>query len=115
MMIIGYKERNNIESVIKNFFINFADDRLDRYWTVICYVKFIFIFKYGQYFSSSERLTNFKNLCTTRKRSVRALFTTAQQPHSRNIFLSQKILRLDKLFNHQVGILRILRSKGGSE
>ena len=45
-----------IESMIKNFFINFADDRWDRYWMVICYIKFVFTFKYGQYFSSFERL-----------------------------------------------------------
>ena len=39
------------------------------------------------------------------KRSVRALFATAQQPHSRDIFLNQKILPLDKLINQQEGIL----------
>ena len=43
-------------------------------------------------------------LCTARKRSVRALFATAQQPHSRDIFLNQKILPIDKLINHQEGI-----------
>ena len=36
--------------------MNIADDRLDRYLTVICYIKFVIIFKYGQYFSSLERL-----------------------------------------------------------
>ena len=44
-------------------------------------------------------------LCAAQKRSVRALFSTAQQPHSRDIFLNQKILRLDKLINQQDGIL----------
>ena len=44
-------------------------------------------------------------LCTAQKRSVRALFATAQQPHSRDIFINQKILPLDKLINQQEGIL----------
>ena len=44
-------------------------------------------------------------LCTAQKRSVRALFATAQQPHSRDIFLNQKILPLDKLINQLEGIL----------
>ena len=44
-------------------------------------------------------------LCTAQKRSVRALFATAQQRHSRDIFLNQKILPLDKLINQQEGIL----------
>ena len=44
-------------------------------------------------------------LCTAQKRSVRALFDTAQQPHSRDIFLNKKILPLDKLINQQEGIL----------
>ena len=39
------------------------------------------------------------------KRSVRTLFATAQQPHSRDIFIYQKILPLDKLINQQEGIL----------
>ena len=39
------------------------------------------------------------------KGSVRALFATAQQQHSRDIFLDQKILPLDKLINQQKGIL----------
>ena len=43
--------------------------------------------------------------CTAQKRSVRALFATAQQPHSRDIFLNQKILPLDKLIHQQQGIL----------
>ena len=34
-----------------------------------------------------------------------ALFATAQQPHSRDIFLNQKILPLDKLIIQQEGIL----------
>ena len=44
-------------------------------------------------------------LCTAQKRSVRALFATTEQPHSRDIFLNQKILLLDKLFYQQEGIL----------
>ena len=44
-------------------------------------------------------------LCTAQKRTVRALFATAQQPHSRDIFLYQKILPLDKFINQQEGIL----------
>ena len=44
-------------------------------------------------------------LWTAQKRAVRALFATAQQPHSRDIFLNQKILTLDKLINQQEGIL----------
>ena len=35
---------------------------------------------------------------------MRALFVTAQQPHSRDIFLNQKILTLDKLINQQEGM-----------
>ena len=54
---------------------------------------------------SSTHRTNFKMLCTTQKRSVRALFATSQQPHLRDIFLNQKILPLDKLINQQEGIL----------
>ena len=44
-------------------------------------------------------------LRTPQKRSARALFATAQQPHSRDIFLNQKIIPLDKLINQQEGIL----------
>ena len=54
---------------------------------------------------SSTYRTNLKMLCTAQKRSVHALFATAQQPHSRDIFLNQKILHLDKLINQQEGIL----------
>ena len=36
---------------------------------------------------------------------MRALFATAQQPHSRDIFLIQKIFPLDKLINQQEGLL----------
>ena len=54
---------------------------------------------------SSTYRTNFKTLCTAQKRSVRTLFVTAQQPHSREIFINQKILPLDKLINQQEGIL----------
>ena len=43
-------------------------------------------------------------MCTAQNGSVRALFATAQQPQSRNIFLNQKILPLNKLINHQEGI-----------
>ena len=49
--------------------------------------------------------TKFKTLCKAQRRSVRALFATAQQPHSRDIFINQKILPLDKLINQQEGIL----------
>ena len=49
--------------------------------------------------------TNFKIICSAQKRSVRALFATAQQPDWRDIFLNQNILRLDKLINQQEGIL----------
>ena len=44
-------------------------------------------------------------LCTAQKRPVRALFATTQQPHSRDIFLNQKNIPLDKLINQQEGIL----------
>ena len=54
---------------------------------------------------SSTYRTNLKMVCTAQKRSVRALFATAQQPHSRDIFLNQRILPLDKLINQQEGIL----------
>ena len=54
---------------------------------------------------SSTYRTNLKMLCTVQKRSVRALFATAQQPHWREIFLNQKIFPLDKLINRQEGIL----------
>ena len=37
--------------------------------------------------------------------TVQTLFATAQQPHSRDIFINQKILPLDKLINQQEGIL----------
>ena len=36
---------------------------------------------------------------------MRTLFATAQQPHTRDIFINQKILPLDKLINQQEGIL----------
>ena len=54
---------------------------------------------------SSTNRTNFKTLCTAQKRSVRTLFATAQQPHSRDIFINQKILPLDKLINQPESIL----------
>ena len=36
---------------------------------------------------------------------MRTLFVTAQQPHSRDTFINQNILPLDKLINQQEGIL----------
>ena len=54
---------------------------------------------------SSTYRTNLKIICTAQKRSVRTLFATAQQPHSRDIFINLKILPLDKLINQQDGIL----------
>ena len=36
---------------------------------------------------------------------MRAIFVTAQQPHSRDIFLNQKILTVDKLIHQQEIIL----------
>ena len=36
---------------------------------------------------------------------MRALLVTAQQPHSTDIFLNEKILPVDKLINQQEGIL----------
>ena len=42
-------------------------------------------------FWSSTYRTNLKTLCTAQMRSVRTLFATAQQPHSRDIFINQKI------------------------
>ena len=54
---------------------------------------------------SSTYQTNLRTLCTAQKRYVRTLFATAQQPHSREIFINHKILPLDKLINQQEGIL----------
>ena len=54
---------------------------------------------------SSTYRTIFKTLCTAQKRSVHTLFATAQQPHSRDIFINQKNFPLDKLINQQEGIL----------
>ena len=36
---------------------------------------------------------------------MHTLFATAQQPHSRHIFINQKILHLNKLIDQQEGIL----------
>ena len=36
---------------------------------------------------------------------MRTLFATAQQSHSRDIFINQKFLSLDKVINQQEGIL----------
>ena len=44
---------------------------------------------------SSTYRTNLKTPCTDQKRSVRTLFATAQQPHSRDNFIDQKILSLE--------------------
>ena len=60
--------------------------------------------------SSTYRI-NFKTLCTTQKRSVRTLFATTQQLHSRDIYINQKNLPLDKLINQQEGILAYKVSK----
>ena len=49
-------------------------------------------------FSSTYR-TNLKKLWTVQKRSVLALFATAQQPHSMDTLLSQKIIHLDKFID----------------
>ena len=54
---------------------------------------------------SATYRTNLIIVYTEQMRSVRALFATAQQPHSRHIFLNQKIIPLDKLINQQEGIL----------
>ena len=50
---------------------------------------------------SSTYQTHLKTQCTAQKRSVRTLFATAQQPHSRYILINQIILLLDKLINQQ--------------
>ena len=49
--------------------------------------------------------TNLKTLCTAQKRLVHTLFSAAQLPHSRDIFINQKILPLDKLIIQQEDIL----------
>ena len=54
---------------------------------------------------SSTYRTNLKTLCTAQKRSVRTLFAAAQQPHSRDTFINQKIWPMDKLINQQDCIL----------
>ena len=43
---------------------------------------------------------------------MRTLFATAQLPHSRDIFINQNILPLDKLINQQEGILAYKVSNG---
>ena len=50
---------------------------------------------------SSTYRTNLKTIFTAQKRSVRTLFATAQQPHSRDIFINQNILPRGKLINQQ--------------
>ena len=48
----------------------------------------------------------FKTLCTAQKRSVRTLFATAQQPHSRDIFIIKKFcLWINWLINKKVYLL----------
>ena len=54
---------------------------------------------------SSTYRTNLITICSSQKRSVCTLFATAQQPHSRDIFINQKKNPLDKLINQQEGIL----------
>ena len=61
---------------------------------------------------SSTYRTNLKTLSTAQKRSVRSLFATAQQPNSRDIFINQKIMPLDKLIDQQVGILAYMVING---
>ena len=76
-----------------------------NYQRLICYsLIYPYLTHCVDVWSSTYR-TNLKMFCTAQKRSVRALFATAQQPHSRDIFLNQKILPLDKLINQQEGIL----------
>ena len=67
-------------------------------------LRVISLCKTANYPLSTYR-TNLKILCTAQKRFVRALFATDQQPHSRDIFLNQKMFYLDKLINQQEGIL----------
>ena len=45
--------------------------------------------------------TNLKFVCTAQKRFVRALFATAQQRRSRDIFSNQKNLSIYTLINQQ--------------
>ena len=53
--------------------------------------------------------TNLKTLCTAKKWRqcivLRTLFATAQHPHSRDIFINQKKIPVDKLINQQERIL----------
>ena len=46
-----------------------------------------------------------KTKWTALQRLVHTLFATAQQPHSSDIFIKQKILPVDKLINEQAGIV----------
>ena len=48
---------------------------------------------------SSTYRTNLKTLCTAQK------WSTGKQPHSRDIFINQNILPVDKLINKEEGIL----------
>ena len=54
---------------------------------------------------SSTYPTNLKIVRTVKTRSECTLFATAQEPHSRDIFLTQKNLLIHKLINQQEGIL----------
>ena len=79
--------------------LNFKSKKLIYYSLIHPYLTYCINF-----WSSTYR-TNLKSLCTAQKISVRTLFASAQQPHSRDIFSNQKILPLDKLINQQEGIL----------
>ena len=64
---------------------------------------------------SSPYRTNLKTICTAQRRSAHpyltliwllsSLLATAQQPHSRDIFINKKNLPLDKQINQQEGML----------
>ena len=56
-------------------------------------------------FTVSMCIDNLKTLCAAQMSSVSTLVATAQLLHSRDIFVNQKILPLDKLINQQKGIL----------
>ena len=56
---------------------------------------------------SSTYQTNLKRLTTAQNRSVRSLFATVQELHSRDILMAQNILPLEKLIKLQEGFLLI--------
>ena len=66
--------------------------------------KLIYYSLIHPYLNVSMSDPNFNTLVQL-KRGQCVLFATAQQPHSRDIFINQKILPLDKLINQQEGIL----------